>query len=294
MPTQPEMKQLVEAMRLEIDEIARAHGATANLPRAATKPAAMKLDELAAQFAPDRIGSQEVEQLRSLQRCLECGPWTVSNDLATADTADLSSQIRKGQAVGDEVTRMLGEAWQIDLELRAEVDSLREQMAEGGDHLGGYVAEQKAVLLEKLLLLLFIALLLEAAKLCLLMVIQLLIISRTLLALAYNTLARVSAALEAAARAAIANGAIVPIGTAPNLDGRLAVAPADLAALQAALAAYRAQVPILNAAVRASNQALADALALLPRCLALQELARRLAARFLEVERKLRPPRVEG
>lgn len=282
-------------MRIEMSDIARAHGRSANLPAPTESAAAVSVDDIATQFAPTRIGTQTMEQVQRIQRCLDCATANISSDFVPADASDVSDQIRKGQAIGAEVNRMLGEAWQIDLELRSEVDSLRERLAEGEHHeLGVYVAEQKAVLLEKLILLVFISLLLEAAKLCLLIVIQLLVVSRDLLATAYNALAGASSALEAAARTAIANGTIIPLGTAPNLDGRLALTFVDNAALAAALGAFRAQIPNLNALVGTSNQALTDALALLPRCLALQELARRLAARFLEVERTLQPPRVEG
>lgn len=295
MPTQHEMTRLVDHMRTELDDIVRAHGVAANVPVESDQaPANTNLDEVAKQFAPALVGTQSVAQLRRLQRCLDCAALGNLGDLTAADSSDVSEQIQKGQAIGAEVTRLLGEAWQIDLELRVEVDSLRQRVAEGDEMAGRHAAEQEAVLLEKLLLLVLIALLLEAAKLCLLRVIWLLDLSRDLLATAYIALAGASTDLEAAARNAIANGAIIPVGTAPNLDGRLAVDPADLAALQAALAAYRAQIPALNGAVGASNQALADARTLLPRCLALQELARRLAARFLEVERKLEPPGVEA
>ena len=292
MPTQQEMRSTVEEMRIEMGKIAKAHGPSANLPAAPIDPAALSLGDVAAQFGPNRIGTIRIDQLRKIQRCLDCAAQGLAGDIANADSSDVSEQISKGQAIGDEINRMLGEAWQIDLSLRAEVDSLRGRIAEG--ELGAYAAEQKAVLLEKLLLLIFISLLLEAAKLCLLTVIQLLDVSRDLLATAYNALAGASTALEAAARAAIANGDIVPVGTAPNLDGRLAVTFADNAALQATLGAYRRQVPNLNVLVGASDQALADALALLPRCLALQELARRLVTRFLDVQRRLAPPEVEA
>ncbi len=295
MPTQQEMQRLVERMRIEMSDIARAHGRSANLPAPTESAAAVSVDDIATQFAPTRIGTQTMEQVQRIQRCLDCATANISSDFVPADSSDVSDQIRKGQAIGAEVNRMLGEAWQIDLELRLEVDSLRERLAEEENHEPcAYAAEQKAVLLEKLILLVFISLLLEAAKLCLLIVIQLLVVSRDLLATAYNALAGASSALEAAARTAIANGTIIPLGTAPNLDGRLALTFVDNAALGVALGAFRAQIPNLNALVGASNQVLTDALARLPRCLALQELARRLASRFLEVERILQPPRVEG
>jgi len=295
MATKTDMTRMIETMRTEMGKIARTHGRAANLPVVAEYPGDMDIDEVAAGLGPERIGTQTVDQIRRLQTCLACAAQGVPGDTVAAESSDVSEQIGKGQAIGTEVNRMLAEAWKIDLEMRAEVDSLREQIAEGEDReLGAYVAEQKAVLLEKLVLLIFVALLLEAAKLCLLLVIQLLDVSRDLLAIAYNALVGSSAALEAAARTAIANGTIIPVGTAPALDARLALTVADNAALLAALANYRGQIPARNALVGGSNQALADALALLPRCLALQELARRLISRFLEVERALQPPAVEG
>ncbi len=295
MATKEEMHQLVEQLRVEIDDIAQAHGAAANLPMPAKSLAQIDLDEVTRQFEPERIGDQTMAQVESLRRCLECMSWTDSDDSVLAETDGKSDLVQQGRAIGAAVNSMLGEAWQIDLELRSEVDTLRRRIEEEGDsEAGAYAAEQKAVLLEKLLLLLLIALLLEAAKLCLLEVIRLLRISRQLLALAYNALVRAGGALETAVQNALANGTRIPAGTNPALDGRLALTVADELALQTALAGYRALRPIRDAAVRFSNQALTDALALLGRCLALQELARRLAARFLQVEKKLRKPPVEA
>lgn len=96
-------------------------------------------------------------------------------------------ELKKGEELANDVGQILRDAWSMEHQLRKEADMLAVEAKKDGKK-GAYAAEQKRLILEKLMLLFIIVGLLEMAKRCLMGVIDRLTHAYNLLADATNAL----------------------------------------------------------------------------------------------------------
>ncbi len=284
-----ELRKRADELRKRVDALAAQHAKTAGFSIGADEPLEqVTIAELTEECRAETLGGIEIEELERVKSALSQFTVTASGDEdLDLKMADARSQLEKGQAVADDVTRVLRDAWRMEHKLRAEVDELVESSTTEGKS-ASYAAEQKRLLLEKLLLLLLIAGLLEAAKRCLLMVIRLLTLAYTILAMAAQALYGASMALgntvfqqiQAAPPAPPPPGA-PPFGVLPGQNGVILSPQAQNAIGNALQRMAQAQAAARNAA-RIANALVAAAMGLLPHCLALQRLAYLLAEALVD------------
>jgi len=232
---------------------------------------------------PTTTGGISIEELKHRaatlrQTALDSAP---TNDPIGLETVSFDSQLQKGRQLAADVTQVLREIWSIEQGLRKEVDALRTAALKDPE-AGAYAAEQKALFLEKIMFLLFVSGLLEAAKDCLLGVIEKLAIANLILSALAEILLNLSVALgdqvfQAFTNAQNAPGPPPSGATAPNpfaqpsigkIIPTAAVDAISRAAANLARTTSHAQVS-LDAAGRVTMEAAEE----LATCLALQQLA---------------------
>ncbi len=172
--TPDELRHRADRLRHDVDELLLRHGPAAGIVPD-LDPIDLSLDDIAADCAPTLIGSMTPESIDAF--IASFGTFSVDpNDPIVADVAGFASrapvdQLQKARSAADDVTRSVCELVDTERRLRAEVDELCGLVAKGGK-AGRIAAEQKRLLLEKVIGLLLVAALIEAAKRCLLQIIE--------------------------------------------------------------------------------------------------------------------------
>lgn len=171
-----ELRQRSNDLRLKVDRLFARYGMDlAVAVDSETDPEKISLDELIDKCRADAVDSASTAEVD--QAAAVFLPFALSaqdDGSCTAVPSDLlkaRAQIAKGRSIVESFQQQTRSLWEFELAMRAEVDALREAVGEESG-AGAYAAEQKRLLLEKMLLSILIIAGLEEAKRCLLLAVE--------------------------------------------------------------------------------------------------------------------------